>query len=86
MDRVGVEPTTSAMLSIVELYKSEAGGFGMTTIVDKSIYILNQFIVLVSSLLQITLVRTEVWRAGFIPNELQRSDIQTQEIGGKRRT
>jgi hypothetical protein len=36
--------------------------------------------------LQITLVRTEVWRAGFIPNELQRSDIQTQEIGGKRRT
>jgi hypothetical protein len=38
MDWVGVEATTSAMLSIAELYKSEAGGFGMTTIVHQSIY------------------------------------------------
>ena len=39
MDRVGGEPPTSAMLSTtVEIYKSEAGGFGMTAIVHQSIY------------------------------------------------
>jgi hypothetical protein len=38
--------------------------------------VLNQFIVLVSSLLQIRVVRTQVERAGFITNEFQIRDIE----------
>ncbi len=38
MDWVGVEATTSAMLSIVEIHMSEGGGFGMTAIALQSIY------------------------------------------------
>jgi hypothetical protein len=43
-------------------------------------YILNQFIALISSLLQITLVYTEVGRAGFITNEFQIRAIERKRI------
>jgi hypothetical protein len=42
--------------------------------------VLNQFIVLVSSLLQIRVVRTQVERAGFIINEFQIRDIERKRI------
>jgi hypothetical protein len=74
-----VEATTSAMLSIVELHKSEAGGFGMTAIAHQSIcsqsvHCANIFFV------QITLVCTEVGRAGFITNEFQIRVIERKRI------
>jgi hypothetical protein len=84
MDRVGVEPTTFAMLSIVELHKTGSRRLWHDHYFSSQ-HILNPFIVLVSSLLQITVTRTEVGRAGFIINQFQIRDIQTQEIGGKRR-
>ena len=42
--------------------------------------VLNKFIVLVSSLLQIRVVRTQVERAGFIINEFQIRDIERKRI------
>jgi hypothetical protein len=42
--------------------------------------VLNQFIVLVSSLLQIRVVRAQVERAGFIINEFQIRDIERKRI------
>jgi hypothetical protein len=41
--------------------------------------VLNQFIVLVSSLLQIRVVRTQL-RTGFITNEFQIRDIERKRI------
>jgi hypothetical protein len=47
--------------------------------------ILNQFIVPVSLLLLIAVFGAVAGGAGFIINQLQRPDIQTQDMGGKRR-
>lgn len=63
----------------------EADSFGMTTIEQVSQQIFNQFMVPVSSLLLITIVGAVAGGAGFIINQFQRRDIQTQDIGGKRR-
>jgi hypothetical protein len=71
-------------LGDIAVGEKEAGGFGMT-IEQVSQQILNQFIVPVSSLLLITVVGAIAGGAGFIINQFQRQDIQTQEIGGKRR-
>jgi hypothetical protein len=45
----------------------------------------NQFIVSVSLLLLIAVFGAVAGGVGFIINQLQRRDIQTQDIGGKRR-
>jgi hypothetical protein len=71
-------------LGDIAVGEKEAGGFGMT-IEQVSQQILNQFIVPVSSLLLITVLGTVAGEAGFIISQFQRQDIQTQEIGGKRR-
>ncbi len=47
--------------------------------------ILNQFIVSVSLLLLIAVFGAVAGGVGFIINQLQRPDIQTQDMGGKRR-
>ena len=79
MEWVGVEATTSAMLSIVELTRHEAGGFGMTAIDHKSIYsqsvhCANIFFVANYANLH------RVWRAGFITNEFQIRVIERKRI------
>lgn len=72
-------------LGDIAVGEKDAGGFGMT-IEQVSQQFLNQFVVSVSSLLLITVVVAVAGGAGFIINQFQRQDIQTQEIGGKRIT
>jgi hypothetical protein len=86
---VGVAATSILMiyagyLGDIAVGEKEAGGFGMT-IEQASEQILNPFIVPVSYLLLITVVGAVAGGAGFIINQFQRQDNQTQEIGGKRR-
>ncbi len=71
-------------LGDIAVGEKEAGGFGMT-IEQASQQILNQFIVPVSSLLLMTVVGAVAGGAEFIINQFQIRDIQSQEIGGKRR-
>ena len=64
----------------------QKGGFAMT-IEQGSQQIPSQFIVPVSLLLLVGVVGAVAGGAGgFIINQFQRRDIQTQEIGGKRRS
>jgi hypothetical protein len=63
----------------------QKGGFAMTT-EQASQQIPSQFIVPVSLLLLVGVVGAVAGEAGFIINQFQRRDIQTQEIGGKRRS
>lgn len=65
--------------------RCQKGGFAMT-IEQASQQFPSQFIVPVSLLLLLVGVVDAVAReAGFIIHQFQRRDIQTQEIGGKRR-
>lgn len=64
--------------------RSTKDGFGMT-IEQVSQQILNLFVVPVYSLLLVTIVGALAGGAGFIINLFQRRDMQTQDIGGKRR-
>lgn len=80
---VGVAATSLLMiyagyLGDIAIGEKEAGGFGMT-IQQASQQILNQFIVPVSSLLIITVFGAVAGGAGFIINQFQRRDTQTQE-------
>ena len=87
MDRVGGEPPTSAMLSTtVEIYKSETGGFGMTAIVHQSIY--SQSVHCASNFFVANYARLRTsWRleSRVYNKPISKRDIQTKEIGGKRR-
>ncbi len=71
-------------LGDIAIGEKVAGGFGMT-IEQTSQQILNQFIVPVSSLLIITVVGAVAGGIGFMINQFQRRDAQTQDIEGKRR-
>jgi hypothetical protein len=65
--------------------RCQKGGFVMT-IEQASQQIRSRFIVPVSLLLSLVrVVRAVAGEAGFIIHQFQRRDIQTQEIGGKRR-
>ena len=55
------------------------------TIEQASQQTLNHFIVPVSLLLLIAVFAAVAGGLGFIINQLQRRDIQTQDMGGKRR-
>ena len=86
---VGVAATSLLMiyagyLGDIAIGEKEGGGFGMT-IEQTSQQILNQFIVPVSSLLIITVVGAVAGGIGFMINQFQRRDAQTQDIEGKRR-
>jgi hypothetical protein len=72
-------------LGDIAISETESGGFGMT-IEQTSKQILNPFIVPVSSLLLVTVIGTVAGGAGFIINQFQRQDINTQDIGGKNET
>jgi hypothetical protein len=72
-------------LGDIAVSETESGGFGMT-IEQTSKQILNPFIVPVSSLLLVTVIGAVAGGAGFIINQFQRQDINTQDIGGKKRT
>lgn len=82
---VGVAATSMLMiyagyLGDIAVGEKEAGGFGMT-IEQVSQQILNPFIVPVSSMLLITVVGAVSGGAGFIINQFQRRDIETQDTG-----
>jgi hypothetical protein len=72
-------------LGDIAVSETDSGGFSMT-IEQTSKQILNPFIVPVSSLLLVTVIGAVAGGAGFIINQFQRQDINTQDIGGKNET
>jgi hypothetical protein len=72
-------------LGDIAVSETDSGGFGMT-IEQASRQILNPFIVPVSSFLLLTVIGAVAGGAGFIINQFQRQDINTQDMGGKKGT